>query len=133
MIKKLTSILTAIAFLAATAVQCNAAAIQYFYYWTDSQHGMSSWSGWLNPQHTSCLATATYTDPNGMSKVLHVEAWRNKNTPQGEKEVIADYYVTNITATASIGPMDPQLYKYAIARVSVNGGAGGVIYADCTS
>jgi len=130
MFKKLTLAALTAALAIATV---RAAAIRYFYYWTDSQHGLSSWSGWLNAGQTSCYATASFSDPNQAPKILHLEAWRNKNTPQGEKEVIADYYITNYTGSVSIGPMDPQLYKYAIARITVNNGAGGVIYADCTA
>lgn len=131
--KKLTALLLIVALVVLTPMASYANPIQYFYYWNDSQHGFSSWSGWMNPQHVTCFATASYSDPNGMTKVLHVESWANKNTPQGEKVVFTDYYVTNTTASASIGPLDPSQWKYMIARVSVNGGAGGTIYADGTS
>jgi len=131
--KKLTALIALLAAFAATVVYCRAGVIRYFYYWDSPATGMWSWSGWMNTNHTSCMAMASFSDPNQTPKILHVEAFRYRNDPQRTLEVIQNFYTTNYFASVSIGPMDPQLYHYAIARITINNGAGGQIFADCTN
>ena len=117
----------------AVAAVC-AAPVQWFYWWTDSSHGFSSWSGFLNPQRTSVMASASYNAPDNIPRLCHVEVFGYPNVPGAAKVVYADYWLTNtLNASCSFGPADPNNWSYFIARVQVNVGAYGTIFADGTS